>query len=56
MAGEQPTANRITVNSAAQDDCIESVTVFQANRAEVKRRVRLDLKVCASKDSTTGCK
>ncbi|KAF8592965.1 hypothetical protein BDV93DRAFT_612393, partial [Ceratobasidium sp. AG-I] len=44
MAGEQPTTNRITVNSAEQDDHIESVTIFQANRAEVKRRVRLDLK------------
>jgi len=44
MAGEQPTTNRITVNSAEQDDCIESVTIFQANRAEIKRRVRLDLK------------
>ncbi|KAF8592812.1 hypothetical protein BDV93DRAFT_360506, partial [Ceratobasidium sp. AG-I] len=44
MAGEQPTANRITVNSAEQDDSIESVTIFQANRAEVKRRIRLDLK------------
>ncbi|KAF8605074.1 hypothetical protein BDV93DRAFT_491256 [Ceratobasidium sp. AG-I] len=44
MAGEQPIANRITVNSAEQDDNIDSVTIFQANRAEVKRRVRLDLK------------
>ncbi|KAF8605077.1 hypothetical protein BDV93DRAFT_470981 [Ceratobasidium sp. AG-I] len=44
MAGEQPIANRITVNSAEQDDHIDAVTIFQANRAEVKRRVTLDLK------------
>ncbi|KAF8703681.1 hypothetical protein RHS03_06180, partial [Rhizoctonia solani] len=44
MVSDQPTANRITVNSAEQDDLIESVTVFQSNRAEIKRRVRLDLK------------
>ncbi|KAF8605079.1 hypothetical protein BDV93DRAFT_537562 [Ceratobasidium sp. AG-I] len=44
MVGEQPIANRISINSAEQDDCIESVTIFQANRAEVKRRVKLNLK------------
>ncbi|CAE7056776.1 unnamed protein product [Rhizoctonia solani] len=44
MVSEQPVANRITVNAAEQDDLIESVTVFQSNRAEVKRRVNLDLK------------
>ncbi|KAF8605078.1 hypothetical protein BDV93DRAFT_555028, partial [Ceratobasidium sp. AG-I] len=44
MVGEQPIANRISINSAEQDDCIESVTIFQANRAEIKRRVQLDLK------------
>ncbi|KAF8751451.1 hypothetical protein RHS01_08408 [Rhizoctonia solani] len=44
MVSDQPTANRIIVNSAEQDDLIESVTVFQSNRAEIKRRVRLDLK------------
>ncbi|CAE6359602.1 unnamed protein product [Rhizoctonia solani] len=44
MVSDQPTANRVTVNSAEQDDFIDSVTVFQSNRAEVKRRVNLDLK------------
>ncbi|QRV93241.1 hypothetical protein RhiJN_21259 [Ceratobasidium sp. AG-Ba] len=44
MVSEQHTANKITVNAAEQDDCIESVTVFQANRAEVKRRVKVKLK------------
>ncbi|KAG9093985.1 hypothetical protein FS749_013341 [Ceratobasidium sp. UAMH 11750] len=44
MTSDQPVANRISVNSAEQDDQIDSVTVFQADRAEVKRRVKLDLK------------
>ncbi|CAE6450509.1 hypothetical protein ACGC1H_003472 [Rhizoctonia solani] len=44
MVSDQPTANRITINSAENDDHIESVTVFQSNRAEIKRRVNLDLK------------
>ncbi|KAG8706093.1 hypothetical protein FRC11_008522 [Ceratobasidium sp. 423] len=44
MISEQPATNRITVNAAEQDDCIEAVTVFQSNRAEIKRRVNLDLK------------
>jgi len=44
MLSEQTAANRISVNSAEQDDRIESVTVFQADRAEVKRRVELELK------------
>ncbi|KAG9119016.1 hypothetical protein FRC07_006179 [Ceratobasidium sp. 392] len=44
MTKDQPVANRITINSAEQDDQIDSVAVFQANRAEVKRRVRLELK------------
>ncbi|KAL5636429.1 hypothetical protein ACGC1H_000407 [Rhizoctonia solani] len=44
MVSEQPVANRITVNAAEQEDFIESVTVFQSNRAEVKRRVKIDLK------------
>ncbi|KAG8704390.1 hypothetical protein FRC09_003548 [Ceratobasidium sp. 395] len=44
MTTDQPVANRITVNSAEQDDQIDSVAVFQANRAEVKRRVKLELK------------
>ncbi|CAE6463717.1 hypothetical protein ACGC1H_005362 [Rhizoctonia solani] len=44
MVSEQPAANRITVNAAEQDDSIEAVTVFQSNRAEIKRRVNLDLK------------
>ncbi|CUA67825.1 Protein F37C4,5 [Caenorhabditis elegans] [Rhizoctonia solani] len=44
MVSEHPVANRIVINAAEQDDLIESVTVFQSNRAEVKRRVNLDLK------------
>ncbi|KAH7322087.1 hypothetical protein B0J17DRAFT_582910 [Rhizoctonia solani] len=44
MVSEQPATNKITVNAAEQDDCIEAVTVFQSNRAEIKRRVNLDLK------------
>ncbi|KAH7327615.1 hypothetical protein B0J17DRAFT_722614 [Rhizoctonia solani] len=44
MVSDQPVANRITINSAEHDDLIESVTVFQSNRAEIKRRVNLDLK------------
>ncbi|QRV76192.1 hypothetical protein RhiJN_04207 [Ceratobasidium sp. AG-Ba] len=44
MVSEQLAANRISINSAEQDDHIESVTVFQADRAEVKRRINLDLK------------
>ncbi|KAG8688394.1 hypothetical protein FRC09_012924 [Ceratobasidium sp. 395] len=35
---------RITVNAAEQDHRIKSVTVFQADRAEVKRRVVVELK------------
>jgi len=45
MTTEQLAANRISINSAEQDDHIDSVTVFQANHAEVKRRVMLNLKV-----------
>ncbi|KAG8744400.1 hypothetical protein FRC10_010178 [Ceratobasidium sp. 414] len=44
MVSDQPSANKISVNAAEQDDHIESVTVFQANNAEVKRRVKLELK------------
>ncbi|CUA71578.1 hypothetical protein RSOLAG22IIIB_09663 [Rhizoctonia solani] len=44
MVSEQPATNRITVNAAEQDDYIEAVTVFQSNRAEIKRKVNLDLK------------
>ncbi|KAG8707787.1 hypothetical protein FRC09_001619 [Ceratobasidium sp. 395] len=44
MTSDQLVANRITINSAEQDDQIDSVTVFQASRAEVKRCVRLELK------------
>ncbi|CAE6435542.1 unnamed protein product [Rhizoctonia solani] len=44
MVAEQPVSNKITVNAADQDDHIEAVSVFQSNRAEVKRRVVLDLK------------
>ncbi|QRV90683.1 hypothetical protein RhiJN_18701 [Ceratobasidium sp. AG-Ba] len=43
MTLEHPTANRISVNSAQQDDQIESVTVFQT-RAEVKRRIQVELR------------
>ncbi|CAE7211292.1 unnamed protein product [Rhizoctonia solani] len=43
MTSDQP-SNRINVNAAQQDDCIDSVTVFQSNRAEVKRRVDVELK------------
>lgn len=42
----QPSAiNKITINAAEQDSRIHSVTVFQSNRAEVKRRVNVELKV-----------
>ncbi|KAG9079564.1 hypothetical protein FS749_008416 [Ceratobasidium sp. UAMH 11750] len=44
MTSNQLVANRISVNSAEQDGQIDSVTVFQADRAEVKRRVKLELK------------
>lgn len=42
---DQANSNRISVNAAEQDNYIRSVTVFQTNRAEVKRRVKLELKV-----------
>ncbi|KAG8783180.1 hypothetical protein FRC12_020013 [Ceratobasidium sp. 428] len=44
MVSEQPAINRISVNAADQDDQIDSVTVFQSNRAEIKRRIQLELK------------
>ncbi|CUA69216.1 Protein F37C4,5 [Caenorhabditis elegans] [Rhizoctonia solani] len=44
MGSDKPVANRVMINSAEQDDRIESVTVFQSNRAEIKRRINLDLK------------
>ncbi|KAB5592339.1 Protein F37C4,5 [Ceratobasidium theobromae] len=44
MVSGQPAANRIAVNAAEQDGHIESVTVFQSDRAEIKRRVNLELK------------
>ncbi|KAG8747473.1 hypothetical protein FRC12_014061 [Ceratobasidium sp. 428] len=44
MISGQFVANRISVNASEQDDQIESVTVFQADRAEVKRRIQLELK------------
>ncbi|KAG9089462.1 hypothetical protein FRC06_001542 [Ceratobasidium sp. 370] len=37
-------SNRISVNAAEQDHRIRSVTVFQTSRAEVKRRVVVELK------------
>ncbi|CAE6447043.1 unnamed protein product, partial [Rhizoctonia solani] len=40
---DTPSLHTITVNAAEQDHLIDSVTVFQANRAEVKRRVQLQL-------------
>ncbi|KAH7344162.1 hypothetical protein B0J17DRAFT_610129 [Rhizoctonia solani] len=43
MLTERP-SNRIEVNAAEQDDHIEAVTVFQSHRAEVKRRVPIELK------------
>ncbi|CAE6510291.1 unnamed protein product [Rhizoctonia solani] len=43
MASDQP-SNRINVNAADQDDYIDSVTVFQSKRAEVKRIVNVKLK------------
>ncbi|KAH7344168.1 hypothetical protein B0J17DRAFT_645558 [Rhizoctonia solani] len=36
-------SNRINIDAAKQDDYIESVTVFQSNRAGVKRRVNIKL-------------
>ncbi|QRV76194.1 hypothetical protein RhiJN_04209 [Ceratobasidium sp. AG-Ba] len=44
MVSEKSPANKISVNAAEQDDQIDSVTVFQAHHAEVKRRVQLELK------------
>ncbi|CAE6457900.1 unnamed protein product [Rhizoctonia solani] len=44
MVSDHPVANRITVDSAEHDDLIEAVTVFQSNRAEIRRRVQVDLK------------
>lgn len=45
MVEEKPISNRITVDAAEQDHFIDSVTVFQAGRAEIRRRVELELKV-----------
>jgi soluble P-type ATPase len=42
---DQSDSHQISVNTAEQDDCIQSVTVFQTDRAEVKRRVIVELKV-----------
>ncbi|KAB5592409.1 Protein F37C4,5 [Ceratobasidium theobromae] len=44
MVSEQTATNTITINAAEQDHLIDSVTVFQAGRAEIKRRVQLELK------------
>ncbi|KAF8685733.1 hypothetical protein RHS04_00469 [Rhizoctonia solani] len=44
MVSDQPITNKIIVNAAEQDEFIDAVSVFQSNRAEVKRRVILDLK------------
>ncbi|KAG9104890.1 hypothetical protein FRC06_006715 [Ceratobasidium sp. 370] len=44
MVSDQPSINRISVNAAEQDHQIDSVTIFQARHAEVKRRVQLELK------------
>ncbi|CAE6449401.1 unnamed protein product [Rhizoctonia solani] len=40
---DPPTSHSVTVNAAEQDHLIDSVTVFQAGRAEVKRRIQLQL-------------
>ncbi|KAG8746250.1 hypothetical protein FRC10_005499 [Ceratobasidium sp. 414] len=44
MVSDQPSVNRISVDAAKQDHQIDSVTVFQADHAEVKRRIQLELK------------
>jgi hypothetical protein len=43
---DQSDSHHISVNAAEQDDRIKSVTVFQTDRAEIKRRVVVELKVC----------
>ncbi|QRV93219.1 mucoidy inhibitor A [Ceratobasidium sp. AG-Ba] len=58
MVSEKTPENIICVNAAEHDDHIESVTVFQANRAEIKRRIKLDLKQgqnCISIDKLPSC-
>ncbi|QRW07374.1 hypothetical protein RhiLY_06373 [Ceratobasidium sp. AG-Ba] len=58
MVSQQAPANVICVNAADHDDHIESVTVFQANRAEIKRRIKLDLKQgqnCISIEKLPSC-
>ncbi|QRW17381.1 hypothetical protein RhiXN_05383 [Rhizoctonia solani] len=44
MISGQASTNKIAFNCAEHDDLIQSVTVFRSNRAEVKRRVNLDLR------------
>ncbi|CAE6440889.1 unnamed protein product [Rhizoctonia solani] len=41
---DTPPSHTIVVNAAEQDHLIDTVTVFQAGRAEVRRRVQLQLK------------
>ncbi|CAE6494150.1 unnamed protein product [Rhizoctonia solani] len=41
---DPPTSHAITVNAAEQDHLISTVTVFQTGRAEIKRRIQLQLK------------
>ncbi|QRV91001.1 hypothetical protein RhiJN_19019 [Ceratobasidium sp. AG-Ba] len=41
---EYPASQRITVDAAEQDHRIRAVTVFQTDRAEVRRRVTVELK------------
>ncbi|CAE6456857.1 unnamed protein product, partial [Rhizoctonia solani] len=41
---DPPASHKVNVNASEQDHLIDSVTVFQAGRAEVKRRVQLQLK------------
>ncbi|CAE6433149.1 unnamed protein product [Rhizoctonia solani] len=41
---DAPHSHIIIVNAAEQDHLIDTVTVFQAGRAEVRRRVQLQLK------------
>ncbi|KAH7344652.1 hypothetical protein B0J17DRAFT_712306 [Rhizoctonia solani] len=41
---DPPTSHSVTVSAAEQDHLIDSVTIFQAGRAEIKRRIQLQLK------------
>ncbi|CAE6449644.1 unnamed protein product [Rhizoctonia solani] len=43
MTSEPSITNKITINAAEHDHFIEAVSMFQPDRAEVKRRVAVDL-------------